>query len=285
MKQGQHRHNNNRQQQRGRGGRPGGGGGRPGGGGGNPVNRVYESNGPDLKVRGTAQTIAEKYQQLARDAHTAGDPVMAESYYQHAEHYLRILAAAQAFNQQNMPQQHARQADEGYEDEIDTTETGQPQTYAQPGVEGDADQPAMASQPEIPDQPMFTPPPPRENRGQYRDRDQNRDNRERDNREPRGDRPRRFDDRRPQRDFREPRAQDDQPVVGDDGWTGPQPSFLKRPVPLAPLASVTPVVAATEPAQSPEAEATAAPRARRAYVRKAPAEAAEASAAENGEPE
>lgn len=60
----------------------------------NPLTRSYESNGPDVKVRGTAQHIAEKYTQLARDAHVSGDPVMAESYLQHAEHYYRLIAAA-----------------------------------------------------------------------------------------------------------------------------------------------------------------------------------------------
>jgi len=276
MKQGQHRHNNNnRQQQRGRGGQrgggSGGGGNRPGGGG-NPINRVYESNGPDLKVRGNAQTIAEKYQQLARDAHTAGDPVMAESYYQHAEHYLRILAAAQAFNQQNAPQQSERRsADEGYEDEIDTTETERSFNPQQGSDEQNG------QQPDLPDSPMFTPPPPREQRDRDRERDFNREPRE--NREPRGDRPpRRFDDqRRPPREFREPRAMDEQPVVGDEGWTGPQPSFLKRPVAaLAPLAPITPAPAA-QPAIEPAAvetaeEASPAPRPRRAYVRKPAAE-------------
>ena len=52
----------------------------------NPLTRAYESNGPDVKVRGTAQHIAEKYLQLARDAQSSGDPVMAESYLQHSEH-------------------------------------------------------------------------------------------------------------------------------------------------------------------------------------------------------
>jgi hypothetical protein len=69
------------------------------------MGRVYESNGPDVKVRGTAQTVADKYLQLARDAHSAGDPVMAEGYFQHAEHYLRILAAAQPYPQSS-PQRH-----------------------------------------------------------------------------------------------------------------------------------------------------------------------------------
>jgi hypothetical protein len=61
----------------------------------NPLTRSYESNGPDVKVRGTAQHIADKYAQLARDAQASGDPVAAENYLQHAEHYYRIIAAAQ----------------------------------------------------------------------------------------------------------------------------------------------------------------------------------------------
>ncbi len=62
----------------------------------NPLTRSYESNGPDVKIRGNAQHVAEKYLQLARDAHTGGDPVAAENYLQHAEHYFRLIAAAQA---------------------------------------------------------------------------------------------------------------------------------------------------------------------------------------------
>jgi Domain of unknown function (DUF4167) len=61
----------------------------------NTHNRFYESNGPDVKVRGSASLVAEKYQQLARDAQTSGDLVAAESYLQHAEHYNRLIAAAQ----------------------------------------------------------------------------------------------------------------------------------------------------------------------------------------------
>src|SRR6202453_1183286 len=62
----------------------------------NPLTRSYESNGPDVKIRGNAHHIAEKYLQLSRDAHTSGDPVAAENYLQHAEHYYRLIAAAQA---------------------------------------------------------------------------------------------------------------------------------------------------------------------------------------------
>lgn len=65
----------------------------------NPLSRTYESNGPDVKIRGTAHHIGEKYLQLARDAQSGGDPVMAESYLQHAEHYFRLIAAAQQAQQ------------------------------------------------------------------------------------------------------------------------------------------------------------------------------------------
>jgi hypothetical protein len=68
----------------------------------NPMSRVFESNGPDVKIRGNPSHIAEKYIQLARDAQSSGDPVAAENYYQHAEHYNRLIAAAQEqFRQQN----------------------------------------------------------------------------------------------------------------------------------------------------------------------------------------
>jgi len=81
----------------------------------NPLTRTYESNGPDVKIRGTAMHIAEKYQQLARDAQASGDRVMSENYNQHAEHYLRIVAAAQP-QQQPMAHVSARgDSDDGYE--------------------------------------------------------------------------------------------------------------------------------------------------------------------------
>src|SRR5882724_8302639 len=69
----------------------------------NPLTRMYESNGPDVKIRGTATHVAEKYLQLPRDAQTSGDPISAENYYQHAEHYFRLIAAAQEQFRQNNP--------------------------------------------------------------------------------------------------------------------------------------------------------------------------------------
>jgi hypothetical protein len=104
----------NMKRMRGRGGhRQGGGGGGQfrqtgggGGGGGNqPMNRnhVFDSSGPDMRLRGTAQQLFEKYLQLGRDATGSGDRVMAESYFQHAEHYFRILNAMAQAAQQNQP--------------------------------------------------------------------------------------------------------------------------------------------------------------------------------------
>src|SRR5437879_8038327 len=69
----------------------------------NPMVRVFESNGPDVKIRGNPAHIAEKYIQLARDAQASGDPISAENYYQHAEHYYRLIAAAQEQFRQNNP--------------------------------------------------------------------------------------------------------------------------------------------------------------------------------------
>lgn len=61
---------------------------------GNIVNRVFDSSGPEGKVRGTPQQIIEKYQMLARDAQLSNDRVSAENFLQHAEHYTRMLAEA-----------------------------------------------------------------------------------------------------------------------------------------------------------------------------------------------
>jgi hypothetical protein len=69
----------------------------------NPLTRIYESNGPDVKIRGTASHVAEKYVQLARDAQASGDPVAAENYFQHAEHYFRLIATAQEQFRQSPP--------------------------------------------------------------------------------------------------------------------------------------------------------------------------------------
>ncbi|MEO9190266.1 MAG: DUF4167 domain-containing protein [Acetobacteraceae bacterium] len=139
----------NIKRQRGRGYRPGPGGSGGGGGapmrhqGGNvPLNRnhVFDSSGPDMRMRGTAQQLFEKYLQMGRDATSGGDRVMAEGYFQHAEHYFRIINAmnqavqqTQPNGQQNgQPQQQPRRQYNGEEivsatdDAEDGTEAEQP---------------------------------------------------------------------------------------------------------------------------------------------------------------
>jgi len=83
----------------------------------------FDSNGPDLKVRGNAQQIVDKYQALAQEAMTAGNPVMAENYYQHAEHYLRVLGATAENRPDNNrgDQQNADSQDSGQDSDQENT--------------------------------------------------------------------------------------------------------------------------------------------------------------------
>lgn len=85
----------------------------------NPLTRSYESNGPDVKVRGTASHVAEKYSTLARDAQVSGDMISAENLLQHAEHYYRIVAAAQQAQFQQAQQAQQAQQRDGSNDERD----------------------------------------------------------------------------------------------------------------------------------------------------------------------
>ena len=74
----------------------------------NSANRSFDSNGPDVKVRGTAANVAEKYQALSRDASVSGDRIAAENYLQHAEHYIRIVAQNQAAMLERQQQERER---------------------------------------------------------------------------------------------------------------------------------------------------------------------------------
>ena len=76
----------------------------------NPVNRSYDSNGPDVRVRGTASQVYDKYQALARDAMSAGDRVVAENYLQHAEHYYRIVLSHQPPQTEQAPTSDSEEA-------------------------------------------------------------------------------------------------------------------------------------------------------------------------------
>ena len=103
---------------------------------GNVINRVFDSAGPEGKVRGTPQQIIEKYQTLARDAQLAGDRVATENFLQHSEHYTRMLNDAQ---RQMDAQNAARQ------EQQDRTRNAQPGEGDQPQVEAAADPVANGS--------------------------------------------------------------------------------------------------------------------------------------------
>lgn len=80
-----------------------------GNGGGNNRAQVFDSNGPDVRIRGTAHQICEKYEALAKDCLSVGDMVMAESYLQHAEHYQRMIVMWNEQSQANSQQQQSSQ--------------------------------------------------------------------------------------------------------------------------------------------------------------------------------
>lgn len=141
----------------------------------NPLSRNYESNGPDVKIRGNAQHIAEKYMTLARDAQATGDRVIAENYLQHAEHYNRIILAAQAQNP--APVQRDEAFDDDYDDE-DTMEQGHSgQSVSHQEVyDGSGPQPVIEG---TPAEVMY---------GEENSRSAGRNNRQQNNRQDRGDR-------------------------------------------------------------------------------------------------
>ena len=97
---------------------------------GNNVNRVFDSSGPEGKVRGTPQQIIDKYSQLARDAQLGNDRVAAENFQQHAEHYTRLLSEAQREIEARREQQEAQNRERQREREQQNAEGGAPATAA-----------------------------------------------------------------------------------------------------------------------------------------------------------
>jgi hypothetical protein len=175
----------------------------------NPMTRVFESNGPDIKIRGTASHVAEKYVQLARDARSSGDPVASENYYQHAEHYFRLIAAAQEQFRQNQPQPRTENemASEDGDDESESfSNFGQEPGFApaqpQPFVPRDNNQRdhQRESQP-------------------YQARDQHQPREHNNHRE-----------HRPQPQF-QPQQPQPQPVIADNVGVDRLPSFITGPQP------------------------------------------------------
>jgi hypothetical protein len=176
----------------------------------NPMTRVFESNGPDIKIRGTASHVAEKYVQLARDARSSGDPVAAENYYQHAEHYFRLIAAAQEQFRQNQPQQPPRPenemiaAEDGDDDSENFSNFGQepgfaPSQQQQPFVRDNHQREGQSYQPREQHQP--------------RDREHNQTR-----------------DHRPQPQYQPQPQSQPQPVISDGG-VDRLPSFITGPQP------------------------------------------------------
>lgn len=89
--------------------------GRKSNGGQHNQHRNFESNGPDIKIRGSASHVYDKYQQLARDASSAGDRIAAENYLQHAEHYFRVLKSQQQHQRDQRPDDGAQRDQGGFQ--------------------------------------------------------------------------------------------------------------------------------------------------------------------------
>jgi hypothetical protein len=188
----------------------------------NPLTRSYESNGPDVKIRGTPSHIAEKYVTMARDALSSGDPVLAENYLQHAEHYNRIIMTfREQQGGQNIDQANQASTTIGRHrnpgDPIDDDDAADENTEAN---RADASPPGSEPQPNLPQAEATgdEQPRPRRRANANRDRGQSSGEGERAN----ADRPaaqERQSSRAPRNNRRSRYSQTDD-----------QPEFLKRPV-------------------------------------------------------
>ena len=238
-------------------------------GGGSSSNKVFDSNGPDVKLRGTTQTIAEKYMQLGRDAQSAGDNVAAENYYQHAEHYYRLWAASQPMGQpltmsrkfgeeeydEDGNEQPRQDDDNGDNNNNNNNNHNAPQQNTgseQNEQQGENQQPMQGQDDNGGDNPQNGDRPYRNNRERFKPRWQNRRN-DRDNAGPRegGDQPQGVTDDAPA----VAAATAPEPAPQAEGqWEAP--GFLQRPVTIP-----------AETAEAPEAEAIVRkPRTRRPRV-------------------
>ena len=198
---------------------------------GNIVNRVFDSSGPEGKVRGTPQQIIEKYQMLARDAQLSNDRVAAENFLQHAEHYTRMLAEAtkeMAAEQEARQQQYQQNGGQQGQNGQNGGPQGQPRGD-RPEGEGRRD---------------------RDNRGDRDTRENRGDRDNRGERQDRGERRQEFS-----RDYREERSfpAEEQPMASDviDLDAGDDTGLIETPE-SAPRARPAP-----EPAPAPEAAAAA----------------------------
>ena len=250
---------------------------------GNIINRVFDSSGPEGKVRGTPQQIIEKYQLLARDAQLSNDRVAAENFLQHAEHYTRLLAEATREMQaeQEARQQYAQQGGYGQPNGVRERQNGdrpargedegEERPYMAEGAEDDRSTLVDLPEQNRPARREFASDRPREERPRE---DRPRDERPRDER-PRFDRPR---DDRPREDRpREDRPRDDRPRGDGNRADASRPRSPRderpredrpqerKPESALPRFIEQPLVMPAEPAPAPEAAepAPAKPRARR----------------------
>ena len=106
---------------------------------GNVRNQTFESNGPGVKVRGTAQQVLDKYLALARDASSSGDRIMAESYFQFAEHYFRLLNTDEQRNAERNGQNNRRGNGRDRMDTPGSAEGGPEDLMAQDDYDDDSD--------------------------------------------------------------------------------------------------------------------------------------------------
>lgn len=215
----------------------------------NPLTRSFESSGPDVKIRGTPAHIAEKYISYARDAQSSGDPVLAENYLQHAEHYNRIIMAYR--------EQNAHLGPDGLNGNGMRPQPGSGEFQEYGGDGGDDEYYENGMDPFRPTQRAYQPQPegepqPRHDNEQRRQQPPHhqhqrnqRPNRQRSDRQPGMDRgqdrghdrqqgPGGDQGRRPQQQFAAP----DEPAGGNGGSReapprlahDEQPEFLRRPV-------------------------------------------------------
>jgi Domain of unknown function (DUF4167) len=215
----------------------------------NPLTRVYESNGPDIKIRGTASHVAEKYVQLVRDAQSSGDPVAAENYYQHAEHYFRLIAAVQEQFRQNPPNFYRPEGGSGNDThggndmQDETFDDGEDDGAVAPMQGASAEQPSFGTrdpQPYLPRDAQFFSPRDQQRDQQYGGRPPQGGEQQREQqyggRPPQGgeqQRDQQYSGRPPQGGERPPR--------GDDGNVDRLPSFITgggQPQPQAPQQAV-----------------------------------------------
>ena len=116
---------------------------------GNVVNRVFDSSGPEGKVRGTPQQIIDKYNQLTRDAQLSGDRVAAENFQQHAEHYTRLLSEAQKEQEARREEQERQNRERQAERDRERAERQERESNGGGDAQPVVDDPGAGDQPDV----------------------------------------------------------------------------------------------------------------------------------------